>query len=307
MGAQEPGRNVTVADIMTKDVATVGLDTTVSQVTEVMTSKNIGCVVVVDGASVAGIVTERDLIRRVLEGGKDAAKTKAADIMTSPPVTVESGTSVYYASDLMRRKGFRRLPIIDSGKLVGIVTQTDLTQAMSRAMIDLVPRTETHLSSAPARLEIETSKSYLVEEKKASRSFTIFVDAVRHGRMGLCICRENPKAVRQLWGLETTPLIWVTDVKTSEPSVDPGDLTALSNVVGEFVKKAKAGVVFIEAFTYIVSRNDYDRVLRTVQHIRDIVSESDSTLILHVDPIVLSERELELLAHETDEILFGAC
>ncbi len=305
MGAQESGRNVTVADIMTRDVAVVAPDATVSRVTEVMTSKNIGCVVVVDGDSVLGIVTERDLIRRVLEGGRDAAKTKAADVMTSPPVTIEAGTSVYYANDLMARKGFRRLPIVESGRLVGIITQTDLARAMSAAMIDLVPRTETNLSSAPERLIVEASKSYLVEEKKASRSFSIFIDSVKHGRMGMCICRENPKAIRQLWGLETTPLIWVTDVKTDEPSVDPGDLTAISNLVGEFVKKAKPGIVFIEAFTYIVSRNDYDRVLRMVQHIRDIVSESESSLILHVDPIVLSERELELLAHETDEILFG--
>jgi CBS domain-containing protein len=296
----------TVGDIMVRDVVTVAAGEPISKVTEVMTHRKIGCVVVMKKGDVAGIITERDLLTRVLDGKKNPINTTAGDVMTTPTITVGSKTSIYYASRLMEKNDLRRLPVVDGGKLIGIVTQRDLSKAMTTAMVDLVPQVEPDLKSTPIVIALEGGRSYLIEEKKPTKSCEIFVDMVKHGHKGMCICRINPNKIRETYDLATTPLIWITDIKTDEPHLDSTDLAGISNVVSEFVKKAEDGVVFIEAFTYLITRNDFANVLHMIQHIRDVISEGKSSLILHVDPVVLTERELELLTQEIDDVRFRA-
>jgi predicted transcriptional regulator len=295
-----------IGDIMTRRVVTVGSKDPVVDVTRLMTSKNIGCVIVMESGKVIGILTERDLLNRVFSGKKDISRMVVAEAMTSPVVTIDSKTSVYYAAKMMEKNFFRRLPVVDDGRLVGVVTQTDVNKAMTSSMIDLVPRVESNLKTTPVKCDTETGRSYMIEEKKSVKSIEMFTELVKHGHMGLCICRTNPENIKKTYDLQSTPIVWVTDIKTNEQSITPTDLVSLSNVISEFVQKAKKGVVFIEALTYLIDRNDFTRVLHAIQHIRDVVSESDSCLIINVDPVVLSEKELELLSQEMDEVKFRA-
>lgn len=120
-----------VGDVMSREVATISPDEIVVSAAKIMSDGKISCLVVIDQGNVVGIVTETDVLRRVGENGKDIYRTKLSRIMSCPVESVTSDLSVLEASKIMGSKHIKRLPIIDEGKLVGIVTQTDLVRALT--------------------------------------------------------------------------------------------------------------------------------------------------------------------------------
>ncbi len=104
--------------------------TTVAEVAELARTENVGSVVVVDGDEPVGIVTDRDIALRVVADGADPGSTTASDVMTADPTTVEVGTGIMEVSREMVGAGVRRMPVVDDGGLVGIVTLDDLNRLL---------------------------------------------------------------------------------------------------------------------------------------------------------------------------------
>ena len=121
----------TVGALMTSEVSTVGPDVPLLEAIGIMARRAISCVVVRDGPPPIGVVTERDLVRKLLAAGRDPATLRVGDVMTAPVHTVTQEASALEAFQLIRTRAFRRLPVVDEdGGLVGIVTQSDLLHAM---------------------------------------------------------------------------------------------------------------------------------------------------------------------------------
>jgi len=114
-----------LGQIMTRNVQTVAPSDPLKDALEKMLSKDIGNVVVVENEVPVGIVTERDILRRVAMG-EDVSKLLVREIMSSPVITATPENNGIEAVDIMHRNNIRRLPVVDGGKLVGIVTQKDL-------------------------------------------------------------------------------------------------------------------------------------------------------------------------------------
>jgi CBS domain-containing protein len=121
----------TIDEVMTRDPLTVDEDAPVAEAARIMRDANIGDVLVTrsDG-SVCGIVTDRDLAINVLAEGSDPASMVLRDVCNHRIASVQSGDPVGRAVKLMTEQAIRRLPVIDDGTLVGIVTLGDL--AMER-------------------------------------------------------------------------------------------------------------------------------------------------------------------------------
>jgi citrate synthase len=115
----------TVADVMTSSPVTVTPSQTIAQATAKMRDREVGSVLVVDGRRCLGILTERDLVRFAAVGG-DSSGTKVSEWMTSDPDTVPSDTNAIAAWDSLRTHGYRHIPVVDDGVLVGIVSMRDL-------------------------------------------------------------------------------------------------------------------------------------------------------------------------------------
>jgi CBS domain-containing protein len=96
--------------------------TVVSDAAKLMARKNVGAVVVLDGERLVGIFTERDVAYRVVARGLDARSTALAEVMTPDPVTIAPGQPFGAALLTMHEQGFRHLPVVDGGKLVGLVS-----------------------------------------------------------------------------------------------------------------------------------------------------------------------------------------
>jgi len=129
-----------VRELMITNVITVDKNTTVQLAAGTMNKKRIGCVVTVDGEGVKGILTERDMLVRVLEAGRDPKTTKVSDVMTQSIIFGNPNMHLVEASRLMFQNGIKKLPILEDNRLVGLVTLTDIARATScdKKTIDLI-------------------------------------------------------------------------------------------------------------------------------------------------------------------------
>lgn len=103
---------------------------TISSIVQSMITTDIGAVIVVEGDKPIGLITEKDVLDRVLNASKDPSKTFARDVMSSPVSTVEHNTSLMDALKVMRDKQIRRLTVTQDGKLIGIVTERRILEAL---------------------------------------------------------------------------------------------------------------------------------------------------------------------------------
>lgn len=111
-----------------RDVVSVTRHQTVHEALRLLSDKRIGALPVMDGANVAGIFSERDVIRALNEHGAAALDRKVGEVMTSPPITVGPGDAVIGALSLMTKRRIRHLPVIESGRLIGFVSIGDLVK-----------------------------------------------------------------------------------------------------------------------------------------------------------------------------------
>ena len=124
-----------VADHMTRNLLTVSAEGTLGDAAAAMAERGVGAVVVLEGGSIAAILTERDVMKAVA-AGKDGA-APVADWMTRHPDTIEPDDTTDHAASLMIHGGFRHLPVVEGGEVVGIVSIRDL---MKVALDDRSPR-----------------------------------------------------------------------------------------------------------------------------------------------------------------------
>lgn len=131
--------------MMTESVVTADPATSVQDVAALMRERNVGSVVLVRDGEAVGFVTDRDLATSVLADGR-APTDHAEDHASSPVVTGTPGMDVQAAAELMVRHAIRRLPILDDGRLTGIVTLDDLAARSGDA--ELVARLTTQITRA---------------------------------------------------------------------------------------------------------------------------------------------------------------
>ncbi|HEX4745686.1 MAG TPA: CBS domain-containing protein [Gaiellaceae bacterium] len=124
-----------VSDHMTRSLLTVAASATLGDAASAMAERGVGAVVVLDGDSISAILTERDVMKAVA-AGKDGS-APVTEWMTRHPDTIEPHDTTDHAASLMIHGGFRHLPVVEGGKVVGIVSIRDL---MKVALDDRSPR-----------------------------------------------------------------------------------------------------------------------------------------------------------------------
>lgn len=105
-------------------------DVTVTAAVQEMNRHKVGSVLVLEGQQLVGIFTERDVLSRVVAAGLDPKTTPLAQVMTRDPVTVPSNTTIDQVMALFTDKRFRHLPVVDNGRLVGVISIGDILRRM---------------------------------------------------------------------------------------------------------------------------------------------------------------------------------
>ena len=136
-----------VHEIMVDKVITTKTDATVKDAAKLMNKYEIGCLVVVENGKPVGIITERDLLKRVLAESEEDKHKKVVEIMTKPLVSVAPNIEIEEAAKLMFHKKIKKLPIVKEGKLLGLLTLTDILRIQPQLIrmykiftSDLAPR-----------------------------------------------------------------------------------------------------------------------------------------------------------------------
>ena len=124
-----------VADNMTRSLLTITAQATIGDAAAQMAERGVGAVVVLDGDAIAAILTERDVMRAVAAG--QDGRALVSDWMTRHPDIIEPTDSTDHAASLMIHGGFRHLPVVEEGRVVGIISIRDL---MRVALDDRSPR-----------------------------------------------------------------------------------------------------------------------------------------------------------------------
>jgi CBS domain-containing protein len=121
-----------VKELMTKDVVTINKEKTIVEAAKIIGDKGVGSLVITDNGNIVGVLTERDIITKCVAKGCEPSKTKVSEIMSSPVVAIDPEADIIDAAKLMVSKMIRRLPVLEGGKLVGVITTYDLVKNVSK-------------------------------------------------------------------------------------------------------------------------------------------------------------------------------
>jgi CBS domain-containing protein len=108
-----------------QEPVTAATDMTVSEAARLMRERNIGALMVVESERLVGVFTERDALFRVLAETRDVSTTRLSDVMTRNPTTIDPASGFTHALQMMHDGGYRHLPVVDQGRVIGIVSVRD--------------------------------------------------------------------------------------------------------------------------------------------------------------------------------------
>src|SRR5918992_547575 len=115
-----------VSDLMTKDPVTVPLDTRLTEAAQIMRDRGIGDVLVMSNGHLCGLLTDRDIVVRAVAEHRSVSRTTVAEVCSADIATLEPDADADEAADLMRARSVRRIPVVEDGIPVGIVSMSDL-------------------------------------------------------------------------------------------------------------------------------------------------------------------------------------
>lgn len=134
-----------IKDEQNQQVHTISPDDMVLQALMRMAEKNVGALLVVKNDEVLGIISERDYARKMVLHGRSSVGTKVSDIMVSPVITIDSHQNVETCLSIMTEKHLRHLPVVEDGKLVGLLSIGDLVKEAIAEQADLIRQLEQYI------------------------------------------------------------------------------------------------------------------------------------------------------------------
>jgi CBS domain-containing protein len=140
-----------VDDVMVEEVITVEADETVKKAIDLMNENEIGCLIVVKQGKAVGILTERDMLARVLARSRNPERTKVSEVMSAPLVMADPKMELEEAARLMFKMKVKKLPVVSNGELVGLITLTDLARFQPQ-IIKILKRAHA-VNQAPKRMQ----------------------------------------------------------------------------------------------------------------------------------------------------------
>jgi CBS domain-containing protein len=130
-----------------KEVWTIDPDAPVLEAIRLMAERGVGALPVVNAGEVVGIVSERDYARKVILRGRSSADTPTREIMTSPVITITSDQAVHTCMELMTDRRIRHLPVVERGRLVGMISIGDIVKAVMDEQQQTIAQLERYIAS----------------------------------------------------------------------------------------------------------------------------------------------------------------
>lgn len=120
-----------VKDVMVTNLITMDAGSNARKAAELMNQHDIGCIIVIDSDKPVGIITERDMLKRVLLQVRDSRRTHASHIMSKPLITTSPETDLRDAVSLMNERRIKKLPVLEDDRLIGLLSITDIVRSLA--------------------------------------------------------------------------------------------------------------------------------------------------------------------------------
>ncbi len=206
--------------------------------------------------------------------------------------------------------------------------------------VDLVqPKREIMTTGAKSTYRLLEGRVYVVEEEKSHFSFTLFSEILRSRcpdcmsdesflceslecskcslpcpckecelyndrTQGLVVTRRHPSEIRMEYLIQTTPVIWLSSIPGKD-NMDPAKLSLLTDIIVNFLEKTSNGVVLVEGIEYLVTANDFQKVLRAVDRWSEAVMASSARLVISLNPKAFDQKELALIERNREVVTPG--
>lgn len=144
---------------------------------------------------------------------------------------------------------------------------------------------------------LEPSTTYIVKEAKAEKSFRIFNDHVRAGKAGLIITRINPNRIKNVYKDSKVKVVWLTELN-EDNCIAPTPMEEITYLIKEFLEKSGCSVVLLDGIEYLIYHNTFEKVLLFLQNLKDLISISNSNLLIPSNKEIIKKQEIELLDRE---------
>ena len=157
------------------------------------------------------------------------------------------------------------------------------------------------------KYDLRQGRSYIVEESPPHMSLDAFVNFVttssENGQktVGMVVTRQHPDLLREKYGLEETPIYWLA-TRAGDKVISPTNLGILTNMLVRFAENTSDGVILLDGIEYLISNNDFTKVLKMVDQVNDYVSQSGCRMIIPVDPRAFDSKQLALLERNMDKL-----
>jgi CBS domain-containing protein len=133
---KEKAKDILVEEIMSRNPRTASSDITAQSAAKIMKQEDVGSLIIIEDGEGVGMLTEKDLVQKIVAAGRSPSKVIIANIMSTPLITIGPTESVADAAKRMANLKLRRLPVVEDEKLVGVLTENDLLR-LSPSLIEL--------------------------------------------------------------------------------------------------------------------------------------------------------------------------
>lgn len=179
---------------------------------------------------------------------------------------------------------------------VNIITLKDLSEISG---LKITPLMENAVQTKQV-YHFEPGSMYLVDKHNGADYMDIFADQVKHNIQGLYVTRQNPKRIREQYGLEKTPIIWLnaSEAAGDENCIKPDNLSGLGATLSKFMTEANDGLILLDGTEYLMMRNSFDSLLKFVHFLNDKLMQSNCRILFCIDTMTIDERQHHILMSE---------
>ncbi len=292
--------NLRVQEIMSREMVTVASTDTVFMAARQMSENKVSCVIVVDDQMVIGILTDKDILKGIAGNDREFHHLRVEERMSSPVQTVGPDISIVQAGQIMEDHGIKRLPVVDGGTLLGIITQTDITRGLVsisplKAVSDIMTAEVASVSAAASVAE--------AAQMMATQGISCLI-ATHHQSVAGIITEKD--LLRRVVALRKDPAeVKVVDVMSFPIVAVPPDYSILSAARKMDLMHLHRLVVMADnQISGVVTQTDIARAVRTeLERLEQARRMSTVELNRAIDDVVAGLGRLQVLLNETSYLL----
>lgn len=154
------------------------------------------------------------------------------------------------------------------------------------------------VASGERKYRLESGCSYLIETESSQEAFRIFEDYLAHGHAGMCIVREYPEKLNKVFRLEGSLMLWLSYEQDMREAREPTNIPLIYSEAKTFMESNANSVLLISGLEYLVSQNNFGKVLKFVQLLSESAAVNDSVFLLPISPEALATRDVKMLERE---------